>query len=592
MHTMFRILGSVLFLSVMLLLNACEDSTEGPSITSVSSSPEVSTLISTTPVANVETSIRSKIQSIHFSDQNSSRGRVFKIWQASDVPHDPFHIVYHLEDVSMNVTFAKLNQAERQWLTDHIRIEGNVEWKIDESPNSMNEVRFQFRNASKSFILHLGDLPAITFIRKEPVSYSFGSGSGHNGSHLLLWAKEYVPRLLIPEGESKIELVFSEEMQTQLPTTMEGVLLTAEWVDSRHLLIQLDAMDKGDGTKEQYMRMDNLLDISGNRLEAESSSLMVQQVPKYVWRNVHSGELAGGGPRDQFYDQLVLSDNKQSYVGIVRLGGSMGDGDGTSYAFILEQKGKGPVVIENVFYSTIEPEQQPIHWMDEKTLIYSSYYGVYAYDIEKREKRILHHARPDEKDNVNYASYDTTRGLLHILAYENRHETNQLERITYKLGETAPQRTKAYTSTTLVSKYSNLDMSMIPTVKGTYWTRLLDGVPYTDFMTDSGEKLTTAGIAQLVTKQGAYLQLFQKGANLQFSQWKIWQPGQPAKVIANPPEDSYTYASGTELFSKHDDKYYRYDASRNKWVIWQAPNGEKDAEPVRGKDGLYRTKRE
>lgn len=589
---MVRILGSGFLLSVMLLLNACEDNAQRPSITSRASSPEVSALITTTPVASVETSIRSKLQSLTFGEQNSSGEHIFKSWKATDVPNEPFQVVYHLEDVSMNATFAELSQAERKRLTDHIRIDGNVEWKIDESPNSTNNVRIQFHNASTSFVLHLGDLPTMTFIRKEPVSFTFGSSSGRDVPYLLLWAQEYAPRLLIPEGESSVELVFSEEMHKDLPTTMEGVPLAAKWVDTKHLLVQLDAMRAGDhGTKELYMRMDNLVDLNGNRLGAGSGSLLVQQVPKYAWYYVYSGELVGGGPRDQFYDQVVLSENKQSYIGIVRLGGSMGDGDGTSYAFILEQKGKGPVVIEDVFYSTIEPEQQPIQWMDAKTLIYSSYYGVYAYDIEKREKRILHNARPSEEDNVNYASYDTTRELLHILAYENRHETSQLERISYKSGEASPQRTKAFTSTTLVAKYSDLDMSIIPTVKGTYWTRLQDGVPYTDFVSDSGEKMTTAGITRLVAEQGAYLQLYLKGDNqLQFSQWKIWQPSQPPKVIANPPEDSYTYASGTDLFSRQDDKYFKYDLSRNKWVLWQAPNGEKDAEPVRGKDGLYRAR--
>ncbi len=68
------------------------------------------------------------------------------------MPNEPFQVVYHLEDVNMNATFAELSQVERQRLTDHIRIDGNVEWKIDESPNSTNKVRIQFHNASTSFL--------------------------------------------------------------------------------------------------------------------------------------------------------------------------------------------------------------------------------------------------------------------------------------------------------------------------------------------------------------------------------------------------------------------------------------------------------
>ncbi|NRF94795.1 hypothetical protein HQN89_28280 [Paenibacillus frigoriresistens] len=131
---MVRIIGSGFLLSVMLLLNACEDNAQRPSITSSASSPEVSALITTAPVASVETSIRSKLQSLNFGEKNSSGGHIFKSWKATEVPNEPFQVVYHLEDVSMNATFAELSQAERQRLTDHIRIDGIMEWKIDESP--------------------------------------------------------------------------------------------------------------------------------------------------------------------------------------------------------------------------------------------------------------------------------------------------------------------------------------------------------------------------------------------------------------------------------------------------------------------------
>ncbi|MDR6555631.1 hypothetical protein J2736_006902 [Paenibacillus qinlingensis] len=429
----------------------------------------------------------------------------------------------------------------------------------------------------------------------KPVSFTFKPDAGRDVPHLLVMAQEYGPRLRIPEGESSVELVFTKEMRNDLPTTIEGVPVAASWVDAKHLVVELANMGAGEhGMKEQYLRMDNLVDVSGNRLGDGLQGLWVQQMPRQVWRYVDSDDLAGGGPRDSLYDQLVISDDKQSYVGIVTLGGSMGDGDGTSYAFILEQKGKEPVVIENVFYATIEPDQQPIQWIDEKTLMYASYHGVYAYDVETHEKRILHKANPDENDNVNYAAYDTTRKLLHVLAYENRHETSQLARLTYVSGEPMPQRTQAYTASVLVAKYSDLDMTITPTPEGTYWTRLQDGVPYTNFIHQAGAKVTAKGIARLVTKQGVYLQQYEKGeSQLQASRWAIWQPGKAAKAIANPPEGSVTFASGKDLFTKQDDnRYAKYDHLRDKWVDWQAPHGEQVAEPLRGKDGLYRARME
>lgn len=579
--------------SAMLLLNACEDNNKGSAVpvSPQATSPEATSILTTAPVATVESSTRIKLQSLNFAEHNSAGGRILKEWKAVDVPQAPFQVMYQLEDVGVNATFANLSEEERKQLTDRIRVDGNVEWKVTESTNATNQINIQFHHASTSFVLYVGDLPAVTFIRKEPVSLAFSPSADRDVPHLILWAQEYAPRLLIPERESSVELVFSVEMRGDLPTSMGGVPVAAKWVDAKHLLVQLDNMRAGEnGKQELYLRMDNLRDVSGNRLGVGRESLLVQHVPPTTWHYVQSGEIAGGGPRDPFYDQLVVSNDKQSYVGVVRLGGSMGDGDGTSYAFILEQKGKAPVVIENVFYSTIEPDNQPIHWMDDKTLIYASYYGVYAYDIEKREKRTLHEADPQEAHNINYASYDRARGLLHLLTYENRHETSQLERLTFSSGDPMPQRTQAYTTTVLIAKYTELDMTITPTPDGTYWTRIQNSIPYTDYESNSGAKFTAKGIVRLVTEQGVYLQQFEKGEfQLEPLGWTLWQPGQTAKKIASLSVDSYIFASGTDLVSKQDDRYVIYDLPRNKWVPWQPANGEKTAEPVRGKDGLYRS---
>lgn len=593
MCTMVRLCGFGLLLLVMLLLNACENNTQGSavSVSPQATSPEASAIHTIAPVATVESLTRIKLQSLTFGEHNSSEGRVFQQWKATDVPQEPFQVVYHLEDVSVNATFANMSEEERQLLIKQIRVEGNADWEIVESNSPINQVRVQFHHANEPFVLRVGDLPAMTFMRKEPVSFTFSSPAGRDVPHLLVMAQEYGPRLRIPEGESSVELVFSNEMRNDLPTTVEGGPVAAKWIDPKHLLVLLDNTGAVEHRmKEQYLRMDNLVDVSGNRLGGSLQGVWVQQMPRYVWRYADSGELAGGGPRDSLYDQLVISEDKQNYVGIVQLGGSMGDGDGTSYSYILEQKGKDPIVIENVFYSTIEPDQQPIQWIDAKTLMYASYYGVFVYDIEKGEKRILHKADPDENDNINYAAYDTTRKLLHVLAYENRHETSQLARLTYVSGETISQRIPAYTTSVLVAKYSDLDMTITPMLEGTYWTRIQDGVPYTDYVNQAGGKFTAKGIARLVTKQGAYLQQYEKGEfQLQASGWVIWQPGKAAKEIANPPEGIVTFASGTELFTKQDDnRYVKYDLLRNKWVDWQAPNGEIVAEPVQGKGGLYR----
>jgi hypothetical protein len=476
-------------------------------------------------------------------------------------------------------------------LIDGIRVEGQVEWKVEEREDHREGLTIRFYKPSAPFVLHLGDLPAITFKRMEPLSYTFSSNSQPEVPHVFLLAREYATRLLIPEQESSVILVFSEEMNKDFPVTYDNKPVEAEWLDNKHLQIQLKNMDIGeDGNKEISLRLDTLKAESGNYLEVGSNGLMIRKIPEYEWHEVRSGQRRGFSPRDRFYDQMVLANDKQSYVGIVKLGGSMGDGDGTSYSFVLERKGHDPIVIEHVFYSTIQPGDMPVQWMDDKTIMYSSYYGVYTYDIEKGEKQTLHISQSDESNNINFATYDSTKKIVHLLAYINRNDSSQLDLFTYKRGDISPDIIKHYTDSGMVGKYSELDMNITPTSNGTYWSRIQEGIPVTDFVNKSGIKVSTQGIVRVLSDKGAYMERFKKGDfQLEPVDWVYWQPNKQAKTIAKPPEDSQVFVCGIDLFVHQDSSYYKYDLALNKWLTWKAANNAKDAQPLKGSNGMYRT---
>lgn len=569
----------VLFL---VLLSACENTAPLPD-------PEVE---STPVVTSQPVSLLSKLQRISFGQENYQGGYAFAEWQAPDLPNEPTRMVYHLDDVNMHIEFRSLSQEERKSIIDSIRVDGNVDWEIVDRSNHTHLIHLRFKKTKEAYILHFGDLPPITFERKEPLTYTYTPIPGKDTPHLLLHAREYSTRLMIPEDESTVTLTFSEEMHKEkLPLTYEDKPVEVEWISSTQLVIPLKNMYPVSGrVNELILHLYALKALSGNYLDMGNSALQIQQSSPYEWYESKSGNSVGSSPRDRFYDQMIFSQNKQSYVGVVTLGGSMGDGDGTSYSYVLEQKGHEPIVIEDVFYSTIEPSGQPIQWKNDTTLLYSSYYGVYAYDIEKGEKRTLHDNGSDERNNINYAVYDPTGMLLHILAYENRNDgKNQLELFSYDRGGETPVTTKNFTSTVSVAKYSALDMNITPTPKGTYWTRIQEGVPVTEFINNTGKRFTAKGIVRVALKQGAYLQQYTKGEHqLESPKWVYWKPGHPAVPIAKIPEYNDMFISGSELIYVLDSKYYKYDAQLDKWVAWKAANGEVNAEPIKGTDGLYR----
>jgi hypothetical protein len=294
---------------------------------------------------------------------------------------------------------------------------------------------------------------------------------------------------------------------------------------------------------------------------------------------------------------LIFSQNRQQYIGVLSLGGSMGDGDGWSYAFVLERDGKPPVVVEELFYSTVEPNNAPIGWTDSNTIGYSSYYGIYSFDTDKMIKRTIIQNDEDERRNINYATWDAYRNRLYALAFEDRGSSSITNVLTFT-DKAEPDVRLNFSETVLVGKYSYLDLSIIPTAKAVYWTRTEQGVPVTDYVADIGTVFTARGVARLAAPDGIYLQRYSADEKVdkmlgeqivQPDGWWYWKPGQDERRIADPPRFLDVFVSGTELISRGDgESYYRYDPKRDEWVIWKAVGGQVNAEPIRGPDGLYR----
>jgi hypothetical protein len=147
------------------------------------------------------------------------------------------------------------------------------------------------------------------------------------------------------------------------------------------------------------------------------------------------------------------------------------------------------------------------------------------------------------------------------LAYTNRNETNQLDLLHYKRGEIIPEKISNYTDTVEAGKYSLLDMSIHFTSDGTYWTRVEEGIPVTDFANNSGPQVSTEGIVRLVTKQGVYLQRYTRGEyQIESVDWVHWQPDGTILRVAEPPKDSLVFGSGIDLFAQVDAEFYRYSS--------------------------------
>lgn len=594
---------------LLILISACEDANPAPS-PGISPSPPAATtpaptlaasptLAATATPTTAPPLFREKLGSLFIGEQEEGSGMQVTSWRGSTYPQAPSKIVHHLEEAVVVLEFANATEQEIRTLLDQITVGGGkAAWnRDDKNPNFYRLMRKQAEGAS--FELRMGELPPLTISRMKALSYKPIDASGRiNADMLLVNAREYGTRVMVPMEEQAVTLEFSEPMKPVLPTASEGASspLRAEWITDTRLRIELNetGYSVDHGAKELLVRTDQLQAVSGNTLKW--GSLHILRAPAMSWRDGRTGADVTQGPRDRYYEQLAFAPDRSRYVGIVSLGGSMGDGDGWSYAFVLERNGQPPVVLEDVFYSTIEPRDAPIRWIDSKTLLYASYYGVYKYDTQTMTRQLIVTADPEERENINFAEWDAVRNRLYVLAFEDRNESDMTKAITFVDGTIREVR-RNFAETVLVGKYSLLDLTVTPTAQGVYWTRTENGVPVTDYVGNDGKTVSAPGVVRLATSTGVYLQRFradpvdpaERLSIVQPDGWTYWEPGTQEKRLADLRGEGIVYAWGEELVSLIDDRYYRYDPVLGSWVQWQAPaGGGPNAEPVRGPEGLYR----
>lgn len=542
----------------------------------------------TAPAAGQATpSFRHALKRIVFAESADFAGRQLESWTSPELPGEPVKLVYHWDMLEIVLEFADDADEEAiQSLLGQIELDGEKAVLQAERNGEARQFRLQLSRPTGSITsLKLGDLPRITAERRtalgiQPATEGETAAAANT---LLIPAHEYGLRLYVPMEDDRVTLQFSEPMKALPVKTVDGQPVRAEWTNDRRLLIELE---EAGVLEEQSLVLSLTLEsfeaISGNR-PSQDGNLDIRRVPAAAWKNSRTGERIAGGPRDRYYDQIVLSPEGGHYIGIIRLGGSMGDGDGWGYAFVLERFGRAPAVIEPVFYSTIEPDCAPIRWMDESTLLYASFFGVYAYDTQSAMRRTLHGGFEDDSRYIRFAAWDAFRKKLYVLEADDPSAPSITSVYTYAGTDGSPDIQARFTEAVPANKYSMLDMPVTPVSDGVFWTRAKDGLPYTEFWGDDGSRQTAPGVVRLAAAHGVYIQSYKAGdQGMIADEWYYWQPGGAEQRIAMPPQSGDVFRSGGELMLRSGGAYYRYDPGSDAWAEWKAPVAEAYAEPGRG----------
>lgn len=587
---MLRLRGLIGVLLIIVGLSAYNASSLEAAVAEGGTSVKAPVQVKVTPtVKNDGLLLRDQMQVLSFGQYNELCCSSVQIeWKSDEIPSETLEIPFHLEELNISAEYTKFNSMEEKRIKDAIKVNGNVKWEVTPNPDYAEGFIVRFYKPTTAFSVQISDLSEIKFVPRKPIEYKVLDELGDKQSYLFIKGEEYGTRLLIPAENDSITLAFSENMQTTaLPIHTDGSSVKAEWLDSKHLRIQLVNVSAGEnGNKELEINLDPLRAKSNDNLRIERNKLAVHQMPDIEWRDSKTGAPVGFSPRDRFYQQIVTSPDGQSYIGVIPLGGSMGDGDGISYSFVLERPNQEPVVIEHVFYSKIEPFDLPVQWIDNQRILYSTYVGVYIYDITKGEQITLRDTDHDKRDYINFAVYDHNLKQIYVLVNDNPEKMDQYDLFTYLDGNSTPKQTKNFTKSVQMQLYNMTDMSIVPTKLGTYWTRIENGIPYTEFVNKAGKKFKAEGYIRAVCDAGVYLERFKAGEVLESTGYSYWQPGKKTEAI-KIPEYNEIFANGSNLIIKIDSKFLVYNPVTRKWDNWKATGGGKEAVPVKGANGLY-----
>jgi hypothetical protein len=465
----------------------------------------------------------------------------------------------HRKGMYLFISFKNVGEQENQRLTDTFRVDGaHTDGAHSTLTFETGEVRYQLTvpEPSQAFTVQLGDLKPIAFAHQEPLKFRVETQDAGEPV-LLLRGQEYGTRLMISDQTTKAVFVFNEPMLTDAAHTPKK----GRWVDERQIVVEIIDYDE---TKPISLPV---LSKSGNYPPMWQNTIFVYKTSDRSWIDAETGQRAGWSPRDLFYDNLIFSPDEQRYIGIVELGGAMGDGNGTSFSYILEEKGSEPVIIEDLFYSTNDQEGVPIQWMDNHRLLYASYYGTYVFDIKTKSRKEVYSIAENGQGVLNFAGYDPFAKQLNILVItgEDKVDSNEysVARLIYKDGFDEPEVIENFATTTLENKYHVASLEAIATPRGMYWTMWKEGRFYTVFEGRDGSVKQTEGRPILYTADGLYLARDGDAYATGWARRALWKPD--GTVITLPNQEGFTRRFGSRIAVIQDDSIMYYSTETKKW---------------------------
>lgn len=512
----------------------------------------------------------------HQMDREGRSQRGIYEFTKDTLPTEPETLAFQDESLYMFISFNTTNETTNEKLLSQISVEGADSQKIEptKSPTPSQTTRFKmiFKNVEDEVSFTFGDLPEIKLVRKEPLSITVEPAQDDEEALLFKDTNHgfLYPKYFMRKGSTEHLLHFSEPMKTNLNIAdyvrEQDVKVSGEWLDNQTYKIDIQGnesvrLNTSDRRTEGKGR---ILSQSGNYLPYLNVDF--EKVEPGEWKNWDTGEKVGWSPRDAFYDFLLFSPDKSSYIGVKQIASAQGDSEGDFYGFVLERKGKEPKLLEHSVFTSVMRNGVPLEWIDQKHVLFNDDETIYKMNVETGEKEALLN-RERHGGRINQFAHNPTNGEIYVLVehFKESFENSRVDRWTFNMNQNQWNKEENYSGLAQSGVYWANDLAIHIADDGVLFSKVENGKIYTVYESYNGQNKKVLGEVILKTDNGVYLETRTGGHNNDVESVYFWNMGKEDPIKIENPPGSGPFAFGDKLLAYTKNKHYVYNKESGEW---------------------------
>ncbi|QQE73014.1 hypothetical protein KDJ56_13795 [Brevibacillus composti] len=508
-------------------------------------------------------------QRLVIGQQDHENRRPVVEFEKSKMPKQAIQLGIHSEDAYIHIDVATSQSLEAaEGFLSQVELIGDVNYSTSarEVSKGNYQLSMYFSGVRDQFGFRFGNIPTITLKRMDPLALSIRPGKSE-GALMVMPESRDSTALYLTEGLNQIELHFSEPMIKEEEAGMSVNGYPAVWLDERTISLNVSQI------RGNALNLTSLLSRSGNYLPEEYGYVSLYKKEKRSWLAYPESKVVGFSPYDSFYQQLIFSPDRKSYVGIIDRGKSPESAGGRRVALVLEQKGQASTLLEPAFTSTSAGSrlQRMIQWLDDDRILYAGEKTGIVYRISTGEKQQLF----DER-NTGFAAVesavDREAGSLYLLFVKPAGEKNRyaVEKRSYRLETLALEGTDGFGE--LVHHPREPFPALPITVRrdGVYYTKEEQQKTTTWYLSRQGESWSAEGeVVWADDQRHAVLKREHEEKKAQYMWWPI---GKKPREI--PLSRGELRSFGPYLVADDGLHYHLWDRRRMKWEPLDLAEGE------------------